>query len=245
MKRKKTLPLLTETETNETGNKEGIDLTNDTHLTGPLDDKTNESIDDETNEPFDSETKTDLTETSYNAPDTTTYKCLPKYNICDICGAVLRSVKTLEDHFISGHNGLKPYACDLCDKRFNKWRLLRLHKVVHSDQRNYICDQCGLSFLHRCSFLGHQARKHGKDKPHECDICQHRFALRCDLFKHRKRHSHTRDYKCQFCDKAFYNSTHLKVHTRIHTGDKPYVCQVCGKGFNQGVLLRLHLKKPH
>lgn len=61
------------------------------------------------------------------------------------------------------------YQCDVCTKRFKTDHYLKMHSVIHSD-----------------------------DKPFECDICQHSFNRKDKLKRHMLIHEPVKHYKCPF-----------------------------------------------
>lgn len=70
---------------------------------------------------------------------------------------------------------------------------LRRHKLIHLNEKSFICDQCGKGFNLFINLNAH-IRRHIGFKPHICDIC-----------------------KASFLDK-----TRLKMHMRTHTGERPF-----------------------
>ena len=94
--------------------------------------------------------------------------------------------------------GVKPYKCELCDKRFARDQQRRVHQVVHTGDKSHLCCECGQSFGSASTLIDHKKRKH--------------------LFM--------RDHQCQKCSKGFFTRQELEAHMRVHTGDKPYQCPV-------------------
>ena len=94
--------------------------------------------------------------------------------------------------------GVKPFKCELCDKRFARDQQRRVHQVVHTGDKLHLCCECGQSFGSASTLIDHKKRKH--------------------LFM--------RDHQCQKCNKGFFTRQELEAHSRVHTGDKPYQCPV-------------------
>lgn len=105
----------------------------------------------------------------------------------------------------------KNYACNICNKKFERAFNLKLHMGYHSGERPFKCDVCTLSFPNS-------------------------YALK----KHAITHSSDRPFKCDVCLKAFYFKTHLQDHMRIHTGEKPFTCEVCHRSFTQSSTYHKH-----
>lgn len=109
--------------------------------------------------------------------------------------------------------------CSACGKHCTTAKMLKIHMLTHTGEKNYHCDQCGRAFS-RSSYLKLHLRTHTGERPHLCSICGKRYS-RADT---------------------------LKAHLRVHTGENPYTCKMCGKCFYyyQGYQahVKTHNKKP-
>ena len=92
-------------------------------------------------------------------------------------------------------------------------------------------------------------RIHRGEKPHQCVICQKRFAEKDYLRKHMASHSEGRPHKCTVCDtKAFKTAQNLKAHMRTHTHDgvsTVYACSQCDSQFAQKRSWKKHILTKH
>lgn len=70
-------------------------------------------------------------------------------------------------------NGM--YACDLCDKIFQKSSSLLRHKYEHTGKRPHECGICRKAFKHKHHLIEHM-RLHSGEKPYQCDKCGKRFS---------------------------------------------------------------------
>nr|XP_012644464.1 zinc finger E-box-binding homeobox 1 isoform X2 [Microcebus murinus] len=70
-------------------------------------------------------------------------------------------------------NGM--YACDLCDKIFQKSSSLLRHKYEHTGKRPHECGICKKAFKHKHHLIEH-LRLHSGEKPYQCDKCGKRFS---------------------------------------------------------------------
>ncbi|XP_043922627.1 zinc finger E-box-binding homeobox 1 isoform X2 [Protopterus annectens] len=70
-------------------------------------------------------------------------------------------------------NGM--YACDLCDKIFQKSSSLLRHKYEHTGKRPHECGICQKAFKHKHHLIEHM-RLHSGEKPYQCDKCGKRFS---------------------------------------------------------------------
>ncbi|XP_066299731.1 zinc finger E-box-binding homeobox 2-like isoform X1 [Branchiostoma lanceolatum] len=80
------------------------------------------------------------------------------------------------------------YACDLCDKVFQKHSSLLRHKYEHTGETNS-----------------------GK-RPHQCPICQKAFKHKHHLIEHSRLHSGEKPYQCDKCLKRFSHSGSYSQH---------------------------------
>ncbi|XP_060104210.1 replication initiator 1 [Heteronotia binoei] len=130
---------------------------------------------------------------------------------------------------------------------------------LHSNGE-FICDQCGWSFLGWEELVTHQLvhmaaegiagsvpkagalSQMGGDRPYACTQCGKTFRHKPNLLAHRQVHTGERRYQCQECGKSFGSKAYLASHQHIHTGEKPYVCGQCGKSFRHKPNLLSHQK---
>ncbi|XP_056316652.1 zinc finger E-box-binding homeobox 1-like [Danio aesculapii] len=67
------------------------------------------------------------------------------------------------------------YACDICDKTFQKSSSLLRHKYEHTGKRPHECQICKKAFKHKHHLIEH-SRLHSGEKPYQCDKCGKRFS---------------------------------------------------------------------
>nr|XP_014348335.1 PREDICTED: zinc finger E-box-binding homeobox 2-like [Latimeria chalumnae] len=67
------------------------------------------------------------------------------------------------------------YACELCDKTFQKSSSLLRHKYEHTGKRPHQCNICKKAFKHKHHLIEH-SRLHSGEKPYQCNKCGKRFS---------------------------------------------------------------------
>ncbi|MED6256484.1 hypothetical protein ATANTOWER_027243 [Ataeniobius toweri] len=84
---------------------------------------------------------------------------------------------------------------------------------VFSEERNYICDQCGQTFKQRKHLSVHQMR-HSGAKPLQCEVCGFQCRQRASLKYHMTKHKAEADleFECLMCRKRFEKAHNLNVH---------------------------------
>ncbi|XP_017860023.1 PREDICTED: zinc finger protein 526 [Drosophila arizonae] len=82
------------------------------------------------------------------------------------------------------------HSCSVCQKTFSSLTGLKQHRITHSSERRYKCSICERVFKRRNGLSQHIKGYHLQMKPHQCPVCQHRYALKCDML--RCRHSQRR-----------------------------------------------------
>uniref|UniRef100_A0A3B3SI98 Zinc finger E-box-binding homeobox 1 n=1 Tax=Paramormyrops kingsleyae TaxID=1676925 RepID=A0A3B3SI98_9TELE len=88
-------------------------------------------------------------------------------------------------------NGM--YACDLCDKLFQKSSSLLRHKYEHTGKRPHECGVCSKAFKHKHHLIEH-TRLHSGEKPYQCDKCGKRFS-------HSGSYSQHMNHRYSYCKK--------------------------------------------
>ncbi|XP_077053756.1 zinc finger E-box-binding homeobox protein zag-1-like [Siphateles boraxobius] len=85
------------------------------------------------------------------------------------------------------------YACDICDKTFQKSSSLLRHKYEHTGKRPHECQTCKKAFKHKHHLIEH-SRLHSGEKPYQCDKCGKRFS-------HSGSYSQHMNHRYAFCSR--------------------------------------------
>ncbi|XP_055842587.1 zinc finger protein 91-like [Episyrphus balteatus] len=159
---------------------------------------------------------------------------------CEICEKSFKRNSHLKQHLLC-HTKVKPYECTICHKKFGRTDNLRVHMSSHG-KKQFECDSCERSFGQAYLLKRHKEQTHSEEKPYLCSECGQRFVRNGDLAVHMRRHTGEKPYKCQYCNKGFTRSTEVYVHERYHTGEKKHVCNICGKAFQRPYNLVVHVR---
>ncbi|XP_012231405.1 zinc finger protein 665-like [Linepithema humile] len=163
---------------------------------------------------------------------------------CDICGNLLPTANSLNAHK-RRHNGLRPYVCNICGKSYTQSSHMWTHKRFHMGVKPYACEYCDQRFTIKPDLADHTRKKHTRERPFKCDVCNKAFLTGSVFYQHRLIHRGDRRYKCHYCEKAFTRTEALNNHIKIHTGEKPHACDVCGRRFRQKGDMRKHRRTQH
>jgi KRAB domain-containing zinc finger protein len=127
------------------------------------------------------------------------------WDVCDICGLVLRSFFYLKRHR-STHSDVKDYTCEHCGKGFTGKYLLRKHiRSTHEKGRAYNCDICQFVTYYAHMLKRHKETIHVKSVKYECDQCNYFSRQKEGLDTHiNVVHKKLVRYKCEHCEKQFY-----------------------------------------
>ncbi|XP_061821310.1 zinc finger Y-chromosomal protein 1-like [Nerophis lumbriciformis] len=203
----------------------------------------------------------EATRTSLEAGALAVVKLEDESSVCDVCGQVMKNKSSLIRHsFI--HTGEKPFACHLCELRFNRRDNLRHHLshvhpggVARRERRRpkqtWLCDACGKTFRCRSALKTHEVIHLGV-KPHHCNLCPKAYMRTIDLEHHKKtvhedggeRTRSAGSLLCDFCGKEFKFRSQLAAHLLTHTDERPHLCEVCGRKFCRQFQLERH-KRLH
>ncbi|KAG5896104.1 hypothetical protein JTB14_006893 [Gonioctena quinquepunctata] len=133
---------------------------------------------------------------------------------------------------------IKPFSCDICQKRFARLHHLESHKRIHTGEL-FECQCCGEKLLDKGSWRLHLLT-HKDYRPFPCDICNKSFSREHHLKSHIVIHTGEKKYKCQYCEKAFSWSSNKRTHEMTHTGRKPHRCDTCRRSFSELQHLKDH-----
>jgi hypothetical protein len=102
---------------------------------------------------------------------------------CVECDKLFNKACYLTQHNKSFHNGIKPFKCDRCGKRFNSEAVYQQHLGKHAGEKPYKCESCPKQFNHKTDLRRHMCL-HTGTKPFECDICGKGFIRKDHMLKH-------------------------------------------------------------
>ena len=183
-------------------------------------------------------------------------------NTCFICSKSFPRKSELELHMMI-HNGVKPYACWKCNRKFTQRTSLRGHvnrcgtkkQVVIQPGSAVLDEQCqlltgGSEDDADCSEEGKVANdKNDTDLIPEITMPHKDSNSETDEPTHIPIEQFTaktiKSFVCTICGQKCPTASNLKVHQRIHTDERPYSCHLCHKSFRWTGNRNRHVRKIH
>lgn len=144
---------------------------------------------------------------------------------CDVCGLRFKEKSSMKCHAARIHHSTPELKCTVCNKAFWNNFELNVHNRIHTNERPYLCEECGKTFSMRRAMNKHIITVHGKD-----------VKLRCPVNKL---------IKCPVCEKTFRWKYELTKHEVVHTKERPFACGICGMRFTQSSSMRSHIRSFH
>lgn len=178
--------------------------------------------------------------------------------LCNVCCIVINNWNEMFKHLIEKHNvaldqaytRVIPYVlrpnlqCALCKESFSNYLHLDGHMNAHYN--NYVCDDCGDTFLSQNRLKQH-VKIHNIGK-FECSFCDKVFTLHKYKKKHEELvHELVSKFKCVYCPEKFTGEHLRHMHTLENHPDKvkTITCEYCGDTFTWRQHYLNHLRKKH
>ncbi|XP_035659291.1 gastrula zinc finger protein XlCGF8.2DB-like [Branchiostoma floridae] len=161
---------------------------------------------------------------------------------CDLCDYSVTNLHILARHILANHTtGENPYTCKVCDFRTTSKSHMVSH--IRAQSRVFKCDQCDYSAKRKEGLERHIRARHTDEKPYMCEECGYKMADLSSLHTHRRKHTGHKPHKCDLCDYSAARKSYLDNHMMVkHTGEKPYMCEECGYRTAHRNALARHMK---
>ena len=157
-----------------------------------------------------------------------------KIHKCDFCDKSYALKSYLKSHIKSSHGNQPPVNCHICGKSFSKQYLRSHIKEVHEGEINWkVCHICAFKCRTNSTLKTHMMTVHSDERNFPCDQCSYAAKTKAFLRKHiASKHVEVVEKKwvCSICGKCFHAqcnmNTHIKnVHHKSERSKRP--CDVC------------------
>ena len=160
---------------------------------------------------------------------------------CFFCMKKLSNRKKLREHQFSVHfKNVGEFMCGICKQRFVFGRQLKAHMLVHSDNRNFQCQYCGLTCKRR-SHLHKHIETHSKERNYRCDVCHQNFKVQAELKDHCMSEHKNETSQCNVCKQTLHTPFSVYIHSMRHSGTRDHLCETCGASFKRKQHLIAHM----
>lgn len=180
---------------------------------------------------------------------------------CRICLLNVENLDFLREHLVGDHkikfesseHLLVPFkiggelSCQICNEKFNVFRLLNIHMNKHYQKQ--VCHICGAGFSNLVFLNLHKTRSH---KPLKCRHCNVNFTNKTDkkhheITVHNVKFERKLRFPCPYCSERFYQENFRVQHlVEKHGLKRPeFRCNICSKVFITKSLCNNHLKNVH
>lgn len=144
------------------------------------------------------------------------------------------------------------YNCKFCNYSNKRLNSVKVHRMIHTGERPFLCDVCSATFRQKEHLIKHKKTHVGlkrerntrggeiydREKSFVCSKCGYICRMKITLDKHEKK-CFNAVLKCAACDEIFLTRNELIRHRAIHVELRSYDCELCD--FTTGNLL--YLKK--
>lgn len=158
----------------------------------------------------------------------------PRTHECSFCQKYFPADQKLLNH-VKNHQIMKHrVTCEKCGTKCKSQRHLEIHdRVIHDQERLFICPICGKSLSTESSLNNHIEYVHERRETenHVCEICGRGFPRKRSLQRHLGTHSTERPFVCPIkdCESTFKSNEGLRTHVKRHNGTlvKRFCCTIC------------------
>jgi len=126
------------------------------------------------------------------------HKDIPKKFKCDRCDFATNYQTNMEKHMKKFHLGIPgPFQCTQCPRTFFVLAKLKCHKLVHTEEKNFVCEECAAKFKRKDDLKSHM-----------------KIHLPDDIRLIEKAKKLTK--ACPNCGKLFEKNWKLQRHMKVH-----------------------------
>ncbi|KAL5286384.1 hypothetical protein ACFFRR_007800 [Megaselia abdita] len=155
------------------------------------------------------------------------------------------------------------YDCDICEETFNRYPLLKTHRLTHDygnhkisnypTGRKYLCSSktCDGAFIHFHDLRKHNYTHNWLSSAKTCQLCRKKVTNYEEMIDHLEaEHSdvpldNIAKRSCTVCQKMFRTKNGLNIHMSALHGDNEYKCNECDRSFKTERILANHKKALH
>ncbi|KAJ8708477.1 hypothetical protein PYW07_010602 [Mythimna separata] len=163
--------------------------------------------------------------------------------VCKICHKILANRITYEHH-MQRHSNCK-YICDQCGKGFPVLTEMHMHQIARHGVGPYLqCDHCPYKAPRKLDLIEH-LRLHTGERPFTCEKCGLTFRRRAIWRNHLICHME-KQYQCIHCPRRFYRNGDMLAHcNNVHERIYMYACSICNVTYTKTETVRRHMLVKH